>query len=419
MKVNLLTYVLNVIETLKAKQIKYTKNFKQEVIIFMKELNLFCFITNLSVAVLIGALLPILPILTRKSFLFGVKIPLEECNCPEAKNLKKRYITVCLTGTLIIFALIIAQFIAIPDMTLLATMYFPLLFAAVQMAAFIPNWKQAIRLKEAKGWKVSESSFAETKSSHSRGNLSDLPWVWYIVGLILIIISAAVALAKYPGIPNSMPTHFDSNMQPDGWASKNIWNVLILPVFNLGMLLFMWLIGVIFVRAKLQIDPQNPELSFTQHKIYRKRMGHSLGLLTLGIVILFVFIGFMLIFPGFSVPFWLMMVLSCGPAVLLTIVLVVSGQGGCKIKPKIIPYKSAVEHNNPVVKFSGRGDDKYWAIGMFYHNPEDPAIFVEDRFGNNVGFNYSRLPVKIGMAIIALVTIAAYVWITIILGQII
>lgn len=384
-----------------------------------QELNLFCFITNLAVAVLVGAILPVLPAITRKSFLFGVKIPIEQYACPEAKKMRKNYVAVCLAGTLAILALIIAQFLALPDMSLVSVLYFPLLFAAVQAAAFIPNWKRAVKLKEQKGWRVSASSFAETKSSYSRGNLSDLPWIWYIAGLILIFLSVAVILARYPGLPDPIPTHFDFNMQPDGWSEKSLPNLLILPLINIATLALMFGVNVMFVKAKLQIDPQNPELSFAQHCIYRRRMGHSLGFLTLGIVILMVLMGFFTVFPEFLLPFWLIVAFTVIPMAPLIAISVASGQGGCRIKPKTfeIPRKAEGEKRGPsgFAEIPGRGDDKYWAFGMFYHNPEDPAIIVEDRFGNNLGFNYARLPVKLCAVLLFSALLAAYAWITVLL----
>ena len=389
----------------------------------LNELNLFLFITNLAVAVLAGALMLIIPVLTRKSYLFGVKIPLEESGCSEAKSLKKNYITVCLIGTAIIFALIIAQFAVNPDITLLFTLYFPFLFVAVQMAAFIPNWKRALKLKKERGWVVSESAFAETKSSHSRGNLSDLPWAWYIAGLVLIFASVIIALVQYPNLPDLIPTHFDINMQPDAWSDKSLLTIMALPIVNLATLVLMWFVGFMIVRAKYQIDPQNPELSFAQHRIYRRRMGHSTGFLALGMVVLFMAAGLMQVFPDFIVPFWLIIFFSFVPAVPLLVIAIHSGQGGCRIKPKNITEKSekaeksAVNQRNPLdsADISGRGDDKYWLLGMFYCNPEDPAYIIEDRFGNNLGFNYSRLPVKIGIIILLLSLIALYVWITVLL----
>lgn len=381
----------------------------------MNELNLFLFITNLSICALIGVLLPILPVITRKSFLFGVRVPVEAQNTSDAKGLRKNYVTVCLIGTVVLTALVVAQYIAAPDMSLLAVMYFPLLFAAVQLLAYVPNWKKALRLKQERGWAVSDSVFADTKTSHTRGNLSELPWIWYILSLILIIASVVAALIQYPNLPDKIPTHWNANMVADAWSDKSYMALLMMPLINLGTVAILWLSAFMFVRAKLQIDPQNPVLSFTQHKIYRRRMGHSLGFLTLGLAAAFVFLGFKSIWPELYVPFGLMMVLLLLPAVPVIVVPVVSGQGGGKIKPKTLPAESAGSSGmrTDSANTHGRGDDRRWALGMFYHNPDDPAYIIEDRFGSNLGFNYSRLPVKIGVVLCLSAIAAFYVWFTV------
>ena len=43
----------------------------------MNDLNLFLLIVNLSITVFAGAVMVIIPLLTRKAFLFGVRIPEE------------------------------------------------------------------------------------------------------------------------------------------------------------------------------------------------------------------------------------------------------------------------------------------------------------------------------------------------------
>ena len=379
----------------------------------MREANLICFITNICVTFLIGALMAVTPYLNRKSLLFGVKIPLEEHNCPEAKAMKKRYAAVCLAGTVFIFALVILQFLALPDLTLVSVMYFPLIFVGIQMAAFIPNHKRAAALKEEHGWKITGSVFAETKSSHSRGNLSELPKIWYALSLMLAFAAIIATLVKYPGLPDIIPTHFGADMQPDAWAEKSLSAVLFMPLINLATALLMLPVGIMTVRAKLQIDPQTPALSFAQHHIYRRRMGHSLGFLTLGITIMMTLTCFMFLWPDFTLPFWLILALPLLACVPVMIIPVQSGQGGCKIKPKTIPETVPGEAYKDAGPGScSRGDDKHWALGLFYHNPEDPAYIIEDRFGGNFGFNYSRLPVKIGVAAASLALIALYVWLT-------
>lgn len=390
----------------------------------MKEISFYSFLINIGVAVLCGALTPLIPKLTRKSLLFGVRIPLEQHASPEAKNLRKRYTLVNVTGTAIILVLIIFQYVVFPDATLVSILYFPLLFGAVQMVTFISNWKQAKKLKEERGWKVSGSTFAETKSSHSRGNLSELPWIWYALSFILIIASIIFTLINYPGLPDRIPTHFMTtrfgNMQPDVWSDKSLLTIMTMPLINLGMLLIMWLAGTLFVRAKLQIDQQNPALSFTQHRIYRKRMGHSLGAMTFALTVMMALIELIILWPDLNILFWPVIALPLVSVIVLIIVTVQSGQGGWRIKPNVIPSELTGNLNEQTVldNDNGRGDDKYWALGMFYHNPDDPKYLVENRFDNNFGFNYSRLPVKVGTIAALIAVVAIYVLGTALLSSI-
>ncbi|MCL2088193.1 MAG: DUF1648 domain-containing protein [Oscillospiraceae bacterium] len=379
----------------------------------MRELNLVCFITNLFAVILIGITTTVIPMLTRKSFLFGVKIPMEHQNDTRAKELRKNYITLCVLGTIAVLALAVAQYLFIPDMTLIAVLYFPFLIIAIQMAVYLPNWKKAVKLKAEEGWTVSNSVFADTKSSHSRGRLSDLPKMWYVLSLLIIFASVIAALIQYPGLPDQIPTHWDINMQPDAWTDKSYLAILMMPLINLGTTALMWMTGFMIVRAKLQIDPQNPALSFAQHRIYRRQMGHSIGFMTLGLAAMFAAFGCMSIFPDLQISFWAVIVLPFATMIPLIVVPFKSGQGGGRIKPKNIP--AVLEGDNTPEKDSGRGDDKYWALGMFYHNPDDPAYIVEDRFGLNLGFNYSKLPIKIMVALGIIGFVVFYAWITVFL----
>ncbi|MCL2433706.1 MAG: DUF1648 domain-containing protein, partial [Clostridia bacterium] len=315
----------------------------------------------------------------------------------------------CLLGAVALAIIMIAQYLVWPDATLVSVMYYPLFFVAIQMAAYIPAHKNAVRLKSENKWLVSDSVFAETKSSHSRGTLRDLPWVWYLCGLVVVLAGAAAALIRYPALPDRIPIHFDANMQPNDWANKSPGAALMLPLVNLGTLAILWLTAMMFVPARLQIDPQNPALSFAQHRIYRRRMGHAVGFMTLGLTVGMGLIGLQILWwPAFIVPFWLLMVLLMGPIIPLMVAIVASGQGGCKIKTT----PETALNDLPSQHYAGRCDDKFWALGLFYHNPDDPAYIVEDRFGSNLGFNYAKLGVKIGVGALGLALVVMYVWVT-------
>ncbi|MCL2472121.1 MAG: DUF1648 domain-containing protein [Treponema sp.] len=394
----------------------------------MADVNILLFIFNIFVFVLCGVLYMIMPQLTRKSFLFGVKIPPEQANCPEARSMKKRYTLTCLSGTFFMLIVCIVQFIVRREITILASMYLPFLIILIGLAAFIPNWKQAVSLKEKRGWQVSNALFAETGSSYTRGNLSALPWIWYIAGFVLVIAAFAIAIVRYPALPEMIAGHMDANLRPTRWVEKTWLNVLTMPIINTAILAVMILTAILIEKARLQIDPDKPRLSFAQHRIYRWRFGHALGFLSLILVLFIIIAGLPILFPDSPVwnakIFWGNMALLLIPIVVIIAVMVKTGQGGCKVKietegnntgdQKPVPVHSSLSGNNNSGKISGGkfGDDKYWILGLVYCNPDDPAYIVENRFGAKLGFNYARLPVKTGMAILLLGLIAVYVWLT-------
>ncbi|MCL2271634.1 MAG: DUF1648 domain-containing protein [Treponema sp.] len=383
--------------------------------------NIILFITNLSVFALCAGLYMIVPYLTRKSYLFGVKIPPEESSSPEAVKIKKSYITSCFAGIAILLIICIIQFIFFRGRTLLASLYLPLLILPVFLAAFIPGWKKAVRLKEEKGWAVYNILFAETNSSHSRGDLSALPFGWYIAGFIIMLFTFAAAAARYPALADTIPVHFNYNMEPDRWVNKSWMAVMQMPLFNLGLLVLMFLVGVSIEKAKLQLDPNNPRLSFAQHRVYRARMGHAIGFLTLVIIILITMTLFLCLFPEAAVwslanrkfPLWCVIVLSLLAIIPIMVVTVKTGQGGCRVKIDMDGINDINTESTVSAKTKGRGDDKYWLLGMFYCNPDDPAVIVEARFGTKLSFNFAHLPVKAGVTLFFLLLVAMYVWLTI------
>ena len=362
----------------------------------MSELNLFLFITNIVVVLLCGALLPVIPFLTRKSFLFGVKVPQKAQNTVEAKELKRNYVVTTVIGGIAVLAASICQFFAAPNYTMFAVIFFPFILLAIQLAAYVPNNKKALELKSRLGWKVAEISYADTTTSYTRGNLSAMPHIWYIVYAVIVIASFIVALARYPSLPDPIPTHWGFDMTPDAWSPKTHGVVLFMPIFNLCMLAFMWLIGVIVEKTKLQIDHEEPSRSFAQHKKYRRMMGHGMGVMALALGVMFLILGFQTLYPGFTLPLFVIIAIIIAPSILVCVIAVRAGQGGMLLKVSETEISSV--ENGGIEGDNAMSDDRFWAWGLFYHNPDDPAYLVGDRFGTNLGFNYSRLPVKIGVA---------------------
>lgn len=54
-------------------------------------------------------------------------------------------------------------------------------------------------------------------------------------------------------------------------------------------------------------------------------------------------------------------------------------------RPKTSPF---VDRQSADTGF--REDDRYWYAGVFYHNPDDPALFVPKRFGLGWTLNFGH-----------------------------
>ncbi|MEX3564040.1 DUF5808 domain-containing protein [Corynebacterium phoceense] len=61
----------------------------------------------------------------------------------------------------------------------------------------------------------------------------------------------------------------------------------------------------------------------------------------------------------------------------------------------------------PTVRKSDTSNDHLYKAGMFYYNPDDPAVLVEKRFGVGIDFNYARWQAKAFLAAIAVLIIGS------------
>ena len=70
--------------------------------------------------------------------------------------------------------------------------------------------------------------------------------------------------------------------------------------------------------------------------------------------------------------------------VIAVIALVRLGQGGSRSAPAAETQPTSAE---PI---GDRTDDRYWWLGVFYFNRDDPAVLVEKRFGIGYTLNLAR-----------------------------
>jgi uncharacterized membrane protein len=119
---------------------------------------------------------------------------------------------------------------------------------------------------------------------------------------------------------------------------------------------------------------------------------------------------------GFTAPMGLLIATVIASCIPICAVSLRAGQGGAllKVSASELPAAeaSADGAGGDATGDADASDDGFWAWGLFYHNPNDPSYFVGNRFGVNIGFNYARLPVKIGVAAAAAALALSYIWLT-------
>jgi len=346
-----------------------------------------------------------------------VRIPPENAQDPQVVAIKKSYSWACAIGTLVLVGVCVVQYVLWPNYSLIAALYLPLLLVPLSLFTFLPAWKKAVRLKEERGWVFSGVVFADTKGGVSRGSISAIPWLWYVISGAVTLGMIFLAVYRMPYLPEEIPMRFDAAGEVTRYVPTSWGNVLMIPLIYGAMVLVMLGVNILLEISKLQIDPHRPTLSFAQHRVYRRRMGHALGLMTLLLVFMLMPVGLATIYsdaawvaPMMRAYTPIVLIGSFLIAVPLIVVYVRCGQGGGKLKLNVSEEESDVSAENLA---PGRGDDKNWVLGMFYHNPEDPDLLVEDRFGSNIGLNYARVSAKIIAAVVIVGIVGLYVWATI------
>ena len=76
------------------------------------------------------------------------------------------------------------------------------------------------------------------------------------------------------------------------------------------------------------------------------------------------------------------------------------------IVPLIYTSSKLKKGNYSDVSYTVDDDDKYWVLGCFYYNPNDPSAFVQKRFGIGWTVNLGSAKGKLMVACIVLMLVA-------------
>ncbi len=322
------------------------------------------------------------PYFTRKTESFGVSIPKDVYHLPQVASIRSRYKNnVLITGIL----LLVAAFILILLDQTQRTEILISLNIVVQLVLggvfYLSGHKKMKALKSESNWTQDKKQVTVIDTDFRSKKMLVSP-LWFLLYGIVISFTAALTVIFYDRMPHRLPMQFDFiTGEITSWANKSILSVfwpLITQISITALLIFVyWIIR----KSKQQIEADNPEISMKQNKMFRYKWSAFTVITGLALITIFMFIplshaGFV-DYVSFSI---VSAVLTIGIIVYAIILSVKTGQGGSRIK--IGQGKGS--------DFINRDDDKYWKMGVFYYNPDDPTLFIEKRFGIGWTCNFAR-----------------------------
>ena len=346
------------------------------------------------------------PYVTRKTELFGINIPSSETDNPDAKKLRRLYrdITIFVGFIALAVQLILFFFTKISDqmqINIFLIMIFVYLIASFLIYLFFHNKMKT--LKANLGWIDSDDSTNDSQIVVDTTLIDEdiLPAKWLLLYPLVAAITIICIIIIWPFIPAQIPMQINFDGEVTRWAIKSFKTVILMVSSQWLIFIIMTVIYYVIKNSKRQIDIAEPEDSRFQGHRFRRIMSASM---IIGGAVLGAIMGLMFILMFLNTASTL---LSAMPfiIILLVVVFVVVlyariGQGGSRIVTKSQESEALLN----------RDDDKFWKLGVFYFNKNDPSLFVEKRFGVGYTNNFAKpLSWLLFLGLIAIIVVFAIV----------
>ena len=262
-----------------------------------------------------------------------------------------------------------------------------LVFFVLTFILYLKN-RKAIQL-----WKKEEQIIVETKkerivvdTNYHRDLNAVSTRTIVIVQLGIVLISVAVIGFFYNRIPNQFPIHWNSQNIPDRSVEKSPLSVMMMPAMQLLMIPVLAFSHYAFIKSKQKLLTNYPQITSYQSKKFRRAWSINFLVTSIATQLLLTSTNFFSLFFAEDMAFgWMGLLIGLfifGIVGYSSFLTWKYGQGGEKLVFS--------EIDEPVEEVTEVDEEKYWKLGVFYYNPDDPSIFVEKRFGIGSTINLAR-----------------------------
>jgi uncharacterized membrane protein len=217
---------------------------------------------------------------------------------------------------------------------------------------------------------------------------SHLPGGWRVQAgpFVILAVTALYLRQHWAAIPDRFPIHWGLDGQPNGWSARTIAGVYgpLLIAAALCLMLTGMAYGVLHASRPIR---SGGGLGQAENHFRSTVAGVLLGAQYF-LAAIFAWTGLLPLARTLTGPPGVGVILALALVFVLvvTVLLVRQGQGGTRVA-QASPEDLARGDQRPV---GDRTEDRYWKAGLLYVNPDDPALFVEKRFGVGYTLNFGR-----------------------------
>ena len=331
---------------------------------------------------LVGAATLISPWLTPKTVRFGVRIPAGRADDTAVRTAERGYRLGIVGVTLA--ALLLATFI--PGKTA-ARLSGVIVEVVGTFAVYLVARAHVATAKHEGRWFEGLKQVTVTDTT-LRTRPEPFPWLWALPAALIVAGTAVFGAVRYPHLPDRLAAHYDGSGHPTSYTDKTFASAFAPVAVQLAVVTLIVALTRVTTRGKTTLDAQDPHAADRQRR-FVAAMARCLLLfaaatgLTLSLAALETWnvLGSTGWFPA-------VMLL---PTALATIGLVAValrvGQGGSRLRFAETPAEADGTASRDTVN---RDDDRFWKAGAFYFNREDPAVWVQKRFGIGWTLNFAR-----------------------------
>jgi uncharacterized membrane protein len=353
---------------------------------------------------LMGGIFLLYPRFARRGLLFGVYVGEQAWAGDEARRITHEWYTGMSVWIALTLVLGMALWAIRPSVAIAPVA--PILLLVGFLVLYLRAYGQARRLAPEGPAPLAATVLTATSAANPI-----LPFTAVAFGVACGAVAISYAASHYTELPRMVPTHFGMSGTPDAWRPKSFSTVMLLPLMTLVIGVSLGVVAFLTSRAKRGLRYPLTEVSAAAQARFREAMTRYISVvgMTATLMLTLMAISSIRVALGLERGLSPIAMILAGVLVVLGIAWTIYiglryGQGGARLE------RAASQ----AALTNGLADNRYWVLGMFYVNRDDPAIFVEHRFGLGYTINFGNwkavallvlfFGLLLGIALAALIT---------------